>query len=95
MHTVDARYYIYVMTNPNRTLYIGVTNDLPRRVSERKAGLVPGFAAKYQLTQLVYVEEFSSVAEAIAREMQLKGWSRAKKLALMRKANPELEELVP
>ena len=86
-------YYVYVMTNRSGTLYIGVTNDLERRVSEHKAKKIPGFTAKYNITRLVYFEEFASVREAIGWEKKLKGWLRSKKIALVKEKNPQLRDL--
>jgi putative endonuclease len=70
-------YYVYIVTNRSGTLYIGVTNDLERRMLEHKAGLVPlSFSSRYKTDRLVYFEEGSDVQAAIAREKQLKGWTR-------------------
>jgi putative endonuclease len=88
-------YYVYIVTNIARTLYIGITNDLSERVAQHKEGLIPGFTARYSLDKLVYFEEFDSVREAIIREKQLKGWTRAKKVALISATNPEWEVLLP
>jgi putative endonuclease len=81
------------MTNRSGTLYVGVTNDLARRVSEHKDRLNPGFTARYNLDRLVYFEETGDVEEAIAREKQIKGQLRAKKLALVRAFNPKWRDL--
>ena len=81
------------MTNRSRTLYTGVTNDLERRVYEHKSGLVPGFTSRYNITVLVYYESFSDINEAIAREKQIKGWLRARKVALVESMNPEWRDL--
>lgn len=87
-------YFVYIMASPSRTLYIGVTNDLERRVWEHKMKLLPqSFTRRYNITLLVYVEAFSSPGDAIAREKQVKGWSRAKKLALIESVNPAWEDL--
>ena len=72
-------YYVYIMTNPSRTLYVGVTNDLERRVNQHRLKEIPGFTAKYNITQLLYYEETSDILVAIAREKTIKGWLRAKK----------------
>jgi putative endonuclease len=80
-------YYVYIMTNYSRTLYTGVTNDLRRRMYEHKQKLVPGFTSKYNINRLVYCETTSDVRVAIAREKQIKGWLRAKKIALIESAN--------
>ena len=81
------------MTNKSRTLYTGVTNDLERRVYEHKKKLVPGFTTKYNITQLVYFEVTQDVGVAIAREKQIKGWLRTKKIALIDSVNPEWRDL--
>jgi putative endonuclease len=87
------QYYVYIMTNKSRTLYTGVTNDLERRVYEHKQKLVPGFTTKYNITQLVYFEATQDVRAAIAREKQIKGWLRTRKIALIESANPEWKDL--
>jgi putative endonuclease len=86
-------YYVYIMTNKSRTLYTGVTNNLERRVWEHKNKVIPGFTSKYKITQLVYYEEGSDINVAIAREKQIKGWLRAKKIALIESMNPEWKDL--
>ena len=87
------QYYVYIMTNKSRTLYTGVTNNLERRVYEHKQKFVPGFTAKYNITRLVYFEETGDIQEAIAREKQIKGWLRTKKIALIESVNPAWEDL--
>jgi putative endonuclease len=87
------QYYVYIITNRSRTLYTGVTNDLRRRVHEHKCKLVPGFTQKYNITQLVYYEETPDVRAAITREKQIKGWLRAKKIALIESVDPEWRDL--
>ncbi len=86
-------YYVYIMINKSRTLYTGVTNNLERRVYEHKIKLIPGFTSKYNITRLIYHEEFSDINFAIEREKQIKGWLRAKKLALIEKVNPGWKDL--
>jgi putative endonuclease len=81
------------MTNKSRTLYTGVTNNLERRVGEHKSKAIPGFTSKYNITKLVYYEEGSDINVAIAREKQIKGWLRAKKIALIESTNPEWRDL--
>jgi putative endonuclease len=81
------------MTNRSGTLYIGVTNDLERRVYQHKTKQVEGFTKKYNLMQLVYFESGADILEAIAREKQLKGWRRSKKLALINSSNPKWNDL--
>jgi putative endonuclease len=87
------QYYVYIMTNDSRTLYTGVTNNLERRVFEHKNHLVEGFTTKYKITKLVYFEETGDVTAAIAREKQIKGWVRRKKVALIESVNPEWQDL--
>ncbi len=85
-------YYVYIMTNGVRTLYIGVTNNLVRRVFEHKAKLGEGFTKKYNITMLVYYETVGDVLVAIAREKQLKSWRRNKKIALIESSNPQWKD---
>jgi len=87
-------YYVYLLTNVNHTvIYIGVTNDLARRVAEHKAGIHEGFTKQYNAHKLVHFETYPDITAAIAREKQLKAGSRAKKLALVNTNNPMWEEL--
>ncbi len=86
-------YYVYILTNRSGTLYIGVTNDLQRRVYQHQHKLIPGFTAKYNITRLVYFEATSDIRSAIEREKQLKGWLRAKKIALIEAVNPNWDDL--
>lgn len=86
-------YYVYIMTNLSRTLYVGVTNDLERRVWEHKQLKVEGFTKRYRITRLVHYEEYSQVHDALAREKQLKGWRRSKKIALIEEGNPGWQDL--
>ena len=86
-------YYVYLLTNQKRTLYVGVTNDLVRRVYEHRHKLVDGFTKKYNLSWLVFYESTGEVESAIAREKQIKGWSRAKKVALIESTNPRWVDL--
>jgi putative endonuclease len=86
-------YYIYIMASRSRVLYTGVTRDLARRVTQHKQGLTPGFTSKYRVTRLVYFEEFADIREAIAREKQLKGWKRSRKIRLVETRNPIWEDL--
>ncbi len=91
--SVQRPYWVYLMTNRSGTLYIGMTNNLERRVWEHRHSVVEGFTSKYRITRLVLAEPFSEVRDAIAREKQLKTWSREKKLALIRASNPEWRDL--
>ena len=86
-------YYVYILTNGVRTLYIGVTNDLNRRVYEHQHDLTDGFTKKYNVTMLVHYEVTTDVQSAIAREKQLKGWCRSKKIDLIEASNPEWVDL--
>ena len=87
-------YYVYILTNEKNTvMYIGITNDVRRRVYEHKTGVFEGFTKKYQVHKLVYVECCHDVKDAIAREKQLKGWTRKRKNELVEKVNPEWKEI--
>lgn len=87
-------YYVYILTDKGRaTLYIGVTNDLPRRLWEHRNPERASFAQRYHCIVLVHVEHFPRVEAALAREKQLKGWRRAKKRALIEQENPRWEDL--
>jgi putative endonuclease len=82
------------MTNRSRTLYVGVTSNLERRVQEHKTGTVPGsFTQRYRLDRLVYYERFARITSAIDREKQIKGWLRIKKIVLIVSQNPEWKDL--
>lgn len=87
-------YYVYILTNKfNTVLYTGVTNNLVRRIFEHKNGVNDGFTKKYNVHKLVYYECFSNVKDAIAREKQIKGKSREKKMTLINETNPDWNEL--
>ncbi|HUQ81188.1 MAG TPA: GIY-YIG nuclease family protein [Gemmatimonadaceae bacterium] len=86
-------YYVYMLSNRSRTLYVGVTNDVVRRVAQHRAGLGSRFAKRYAIHRLVFVESTTSVRDAIAREKQIKRWSRAKRIALIEEHNPEWTDL--
>jgi len=89
----DYNFWVYIVTNEHaRVLYAGMTNDLARRISEPRAGEIPGFAADYRCKKLVYYEHCTNVLDAIAREKQLKKWSRAKKVALIATLNPRWKD---
>ncbi len=85
--------WVYIVASESRTLYIGVTTELEQRVWQHKTKRFEGFSALHTCDRLVYSEEFSNDSEAISREKQLKGWSRAKKLGLIRQENPEFHDL--
>lgn len=86
-------YYVYLMTNKSGTLYIGVTNNIRRRVREHKDKLVAGFTRRYRITRLIYYECFTDVHAAIAREKKIKGWVRRRKMDLVASTNPEWADL--
>ena len=86
-------YYVYILTNRVRTLYVGVTNGLVRRVYEHKHKLVSGFTKKYNVTWLAYYESTSDIRAAIAREKQIKSWRRSKKVELIEALNPNWKDL--
>ena len=87
-------YYVYILSNiTNTTLYIGVTNDLKRRLYEHKNKLLPGFTEKYNVNKLVYFEKTTDVKSAIQREKNLKKWNRSWKIDLIKKFNPGFKDL--
>lgn len=87
-------YFVYLLTNQTKTvLYVGVTNNLERRINEHKSETIDGFTKKYKVVNLVYFEMFSDVNDAIAREKQIKRWSRKKKNALIDSLNPTWRDL--
>jgi putative endonuclease len=89
-----GNYWVYILASAkNGTLYIGVTNDLERRVYEHKLGLIPGFTQKYKVERLVYFETTNDAYEALAREKQLKKWKRDWKLSLIESVNPNWDDL--
>ena len=91
---MDKQYYIYIMTNKNNSvLYTGVTNDLMRRVYEHKSKLIDGFTKKYKIDKLVFYEIYHEANDAIAREKQIKGGSRAKKVKLIEDINKSWDDL--
>ena len=87
-------YYVYIITNwNNKVLYIGVKNNIARRIYEHKNKLIDGFTKKYNVYKLVYLEEMNDVEAAISREKQLKGWNKDKKIMLIESINPKWNEL--
>jgi putative endonuclease len=87
-------YYVYIMTNlTNTVLYIGVTNDLIRRVYEHKEGLIKGFTEKYKCNKLVWYESTNDINSAIKKEKQMKKWKRVYKENLINQMNPECKDL--
>lgn len=89
----EHQYFIYIMASSSGTLYIGVTNNLIKRVYQHKNDLIEGFTKKYQCHKLIYFEVTSDVYSAIAREKQLKNWNRQKKEFLIKQQNPHWEDL--
>jgi putative endonuclease len=91
----DHHYYVYILSSRSRTLYVGVTNDLLRRVEEHREGTYDSFTAKYKIHRLVYFEHFQYVRSAIQREKEIKGWLRAKKIVLIESGNATWEDFYP
>ncbi|MDI6717270.1 MAG: GIY-YIG nuclease family protein [Actinomycetota bacterium] len=87
------QYYVYIITNKSGTLYVGVTNNLERRIFEHKNKLIEGFTKKYNIDQLIYYEVTDDVVSAIEREKQIKGWTRSKKIELIELFNPGWKDL--
>jgi putative endonuclease len=91
---MTKQYFVYILTNSkNKVLYIGVTNNIKRRLYEHKNKLVEGFTEKYNLNKLIYIEETQDVYSALKREKQLKNWHREWKLNLIKEVNPEWNDL--
>lgn len=89
-------YYVYILASIQRVLYIGITSVFEKRLIEHRIKAYPrSFTAQYNVTRLVYYEEFTRVDDAIAREKQLKGWRRSKKVALIERQNPDWNDLAP
>jgi len=86
-------YHVYILASRSRTLYVGVTNHLARRVREHKEGQGSTFTSRYRVDRLVYCERFEQIREAILREKQIKGWIRARKVELIEALNPNWEDL--
>jgi putative endonuclease len=89
----DKTYYVYIMTNQSRTLYVGFTNNIQQRVRQHKDGLVEGFTSRYKIDTLVYFETFRNVSSGITREKQIKRWRREKKVRLILQENPDWHDL--
>ncbi len=91
--TKNRTYCVYILSSLSRVLYTGVTNDLERRLYEHKNHILPGFSDKYNVNRLVYYEEYQYITDAIAREKEIKGWVRKKKVALIEAENPRWADL--
>ena len=89
----ERRYYVYIMASRSLTLYTGVTDNIYRRSLEHKSGEIEGFTKRYNINRLMYYEVFRYVNNAIAREKQVKAWTRAKRLALIKSLNPTWQDL--
>ena len=86
-------YWVYILSNKNKTIYVGITNNLQRRLYEHKNHLIEGFTKRYFIDKLVYFEEYSDSYSAIKREKQIKGWTRIKKIELIEEFNSNWEDL--
>ena len=86
-------YYVYILASPSAVLYTGVTNSLRHRIIQHRLKLVAGFTKKYNVTRLVYFETFTSIGMAIAREKQIKSWTRKKRISLIESMNPRWRDL--
>ncbi len=93
MIMLTKQYYVYIMSSRSRVIYVGMTNDLRRRVEQHQQKLVEGFTQKYNVTQLVYYEVTNDVHSALAREKEIKGWRRSKKVALIESMNPTWQDM--
>ena len=92
-YKTERRFSVYILCNASGTLYVGVTNDIERRIYEHKNHVLPGFTKKYCIHKLLYYEEYAAASEAIQREKQIKGWLRRKKIALIDSMNPQWRDL--
>lgn len=90
---MSRTYFVYILASESREMYVGVTNDLQRRLAQHSAGLGKGYAIEHCITRLVHCEVTSDVRAAIAREKQIKAWTRAKRLNLIEKGNPDWRDL--
>ena len=93
MDWTEKWFYVYIVTNRSRTLYIGITGEFRLRVFQHKTGVFEGFTSRYKMDRLIYWEKFKRVKNAIAREKQLKGWTRIKKIQLIVSMNPTWKDL--
>ena len=93
MRPSNQSYYVYILASRSRTLYTGVTNNLEIRIVQHKTKTNPGFTSKFNIDQLVYYEEFEFINDAIAREKEIKGWNRIKKIKIIESENPTWRDL--
>lgn len=93
MTNVGRTFCVYILASEVRKLYVGITNNIYRRVAEHKAMLRPGYTSEHNITRLVHVEYFNNALTSIWRERQIKGWSRAKKVSLIESENPAWADL--
>ncbi len=89
----EHRYYTYIVASRSHTLYVGITNNIEARMEEHRNGVFEGFSKRYHCNRLVYLESWHYVQRAIAREKEIKGWLRAKKIALIESQNPTWADL--
>ena len=90
---MNKNYWVYIATNKSNTLYTGITNNLARRMHEHKNKLISGFTRKYNINKLVYFQQFNNPSEAIEAEKKIKGWTRRKKIKLIKSINHEFKDL--
>jgi putative endonuclease len=90
---MNPDYFVYILANASRMLYVGVTNNLKRRVYEHRNQVIPGYTSRYRINRLIWFEETPNVRAAITREKQIKGWIRAKKVVLIEAQNPAWNDL--
>ena len=86
-------YWVYILASKRRVLYVGITNDIERRMADYRSGLSKGFVTRYNVDRLVHAEEFTEAAAAIEREKEIKRWVRRRKVALIEETNPEWKDL--
>ena len=89
----EYRFFVYIMSIKSRRIYTGVSNSIVRRVAQHKRGDIKGFTQRYKINRLVYYERFQFIGNAIRREKQIKGWDRAKRIALIERDNPTWDDL--
>jgi putative endonuclease len=90
---MEKKYCVYIVASRSRNLYTGVTGNMEHRMLQHRLGVVEGFTARYRVFRLVYLEYFGDIRDAIAREKEIKGWRREKKIRLIEKDNPNWEDL--